>query len=273
MRLRILFAAFCFAAFIIVTASAQFADPALRQGVEHGSSIVTGSVYSRDGTSLGGVRVEIRVPTNGTVVASTYSQPNGAFTLYNVPAGSYQLVAQDGGAKSSQLISTYSAVNSIDLTLDGGNENAGRDGTVSVAQLKVPQKARDRCSKGQEEFAKGRYEQAQKAVNEAIAIFPRYAEAITLRGLLALQKGNSAHAMSDFQEAISYDPSYGLAYTALSSIYNNEGICHGSAEAVQGCFPGVAGIFVASSTGTEYRASSAVAGPCAGSGGSEDCGT
>ncbi len=60
-------------------------------------------------------------------------------------------------------------------------------------------------------------------MNAALLIFPKFPEALTLRGALEKDAGKFAEAISDLQQAIQYDASFAVAYLALASVFNSTG--------------------------------------------------
>jgi tetratricopeptide (TPR) repeat protein len=89
--------------------------------------------------------------------------------------------------------------------------------------MKVPQKARNAFDKGREAFASSKFEEAQKQVTKALDIYPHFAEAITLQGLLFLQRNDLAQSEKEFESAIQSDPNYPMAYLALGTVMNSLG--------------------------------------------------
>jgi tetratricopeptide (TPR) repeat protein len=92
--------------------------------------------------------------------------------------------------------------------------------TVSVAQLKVPERAAKAYAKAQEAFHKNKRDEARSQVDKALQLFPRYAQALTLRGLLYLDDQQPAQAIEPLEQAIKYDFSYGMGYVVLGAAYN-----------------------------------------------------
>jgi tetratricopeptide (TPR) repeat protein len=92
--------------------------------------------------------------------------------------------------------------------------------TVSVAEYKVPQKARDALHKAEVALSKNKTEETSKYLAKALEIYPDYAPALTLRGVLSLDHSDATAAMSDFDKAIHCDPSFALAYTAMTAALN-----------------------------------------------------
>lgn len=224
MRLRALLATLSCVLSLLLTAKAQFADPMTRLGNERGNTSIAGSLLGADGMPVSDVRIEVRDAITGSVMGTTVSRANGAFEMSNLPAGSYEVVAQCQGVEARQMVSANGSLSRVDLQFNQPVQGfSSSTSKVSVAQLKVPQKARDRYNKAEQAFAKGKFDQAEKAVGESLAIYAANPEALTLRGILEIQKNNTADAMGDFQAAINLDPGYELAYTAMGSVYNSEG--------------------------------------------------
>ena len=74
--------------------------------------------------------------------------------------------------------------------------------------------------KAREACAGGKFDDAQKLLERALQIYPQFAEALTLRGLLQLRANHIDQGRQDFEQAIQYDPTYGPAYVALGAAYN-----------------------------------------------------
>lgn len=231
MRFRVLCSVFCFTVSIVITAVAQFGspNPGLREmppgmSPDRGNTVITGTVYGDDGVAMAGVRVDARDPANNMVVSFATTRSDGSFEMYNIPAGSYELVAQAQGSEARELVPEGRSVNRVDLRF--GHAAAGAEqgeSAVSLYRLKVPGKARDRYLKAVQCFASGKFEQAQKAVDQALAIYANYPDALTLRGLLAWRSRDADVAMQSFQKSIELDPNYEPAYTAMSSVLNSQG--------------------------------------------------
>jgi tetratricopeptide (TPR) repeat protein len=101
--------------------------------------------------------------------------------------------------------------------------SAGDANSVSVAAMKVPEKARSAFAKAREAFANSKFDVAQKQVTKALAIYPQFAEALTLQALLYMQKNDLLQSEKNLESAIQYDPSYAMAYLALGTVFNSLG--------------------------------------------------
>ena len=184
---------------------------------------VTGVVTGSDGTPLADVRIEIRDERTGQTVATGYTNSGGAFEFENLPSAPYDVVATRGLLQSQQRLDLGEVGRSVRLQLNTANAAAAEaDGsaTVSVAEYQVPKKARDAFHKAETAMAKNRNDEAGKEVAKALEFYSDYAPALTLRGVLSLDAGNTESAVQDFDHAIHSDPSYALAYTAMAAASN-----------------------------------------------------
>src|SRR5579859_2736927 len=150
------------------------------------SSNLAGIVLGSDGKPVGDARVEIRNLQNGAPIASGYTTPGGNFEFDNLPTATYEVVASQGLSQSSQRLTVTDLGTTLTLHLSNTNPDAAKaDGssTVSVAEYKVPQKARDAFHKAEVALAKNRPDEANKQLAKALDIDADYAPALTLRGV------------------------------------------------------------------------------------------
>jgi tetratricopeptide (TPR) repeat protein len=91
---------------------------------------------------------------------------------------------------------------------------------VSKNELQAPEGARNALHQGREAMERGRYREANRRFARALEIYPKYALALELRGILNMGEGRLDEACSDLQQAIEYDPNLGGAYLALGAAYN-----------------------------------------------------
>ena len=164
--------------------------------------------------------MEVQDIASRTTVASTYTQPNGTFELYNIPAGRYQVVARSDSSQASDVVSVSSGPAKVTLRFQASGQSNGDRQTVSVAQMLVPKKARSFYHKARGACARGNFDDAQKLLDRALEIHPQFAEALTLRGLLQLKTNHIDQGRQNFEQAIQYDPNYGPAYVGLAVAYN-----------------------------------------------------
>ena len=77
--------------------------------------------------------------------------------------------------------------------------------TISATSAAAPPKARKDYEKGTEQFRKGKFDEAQKKLEEAVSLYPNYAVAWVELGRAHVQKHNASGAKEAFQRAISAD--------------------------------------------------------------------
>lgn len=187
---------------------------------------VNGSVSTLGGQPIKDAQVKLQDIMGGGVSANTYTDGSGRFAFSAVPSGTYEIVAVSGIYQAVDRIQVNSMPVTAVLRLpvkDAPPRDGAGASTISVAQYRVPQKARDEFLKAQDAMSKLKIEEAQKHVERALEIHPSYADALTLRAILELNGSDTASAVNDTQKAIQSDGNYALAYTVLASALNATG--------------------------------------------------
>jgi tetratricopeptide (TPR) repeat protein len=221
--------------FLIITVLAaslafgQFGDPSRGVPISSQTRIATalgmiaGSVHDTNNQPVKDARIEVRALRDGQTIASAYSNADGQFEIDQVPSGNYEIVVTSGLAQERQQLAIDGATANVNLRLasePAADSKAGNSSTVSVAAMEVPKKARQHYQKAAEEVKKSKFDEAQKDLEAALAVYPHYAEALALRGILKMDHNQMPAALSDLQEAINSDPNYPMAYVAVGSCYN-----------------------------------------------------
>ncbi len=208
-----------------VTATAQdysLPDTAGAYGLHYA---VTGVVRDTNNNPMSGVRVELQSTSTGRTVSSAYTYGNGSFEIRDVPKGQYDIVAVSGMNEVRGRID-YPGCGEVTLRMPIGSSadrSAGDSSSVSVSQMKVPGKARKLFQKAMSAFKMAKLDDAFSFVQEALGLYPDYAQALTLRGVMNMQRGDTQKAEPDLQKAVELDYSDDLSYVALASLYNTEG--------------------------------------------------
>ena len=185
---------------------------------------LSGKVLNADGRPAGGVRVELNDPNTAVPVSSAYTQPDGSFELYNIPQGSYEVVAESGDTEVSDAVAVDSSRPPLELRFPRASAAQYGDGaTVSVAQMLVPDQARKYYRRGLDAYRHGHDDEAQSNIEQALLIAPEYADALTLRGMIEMQRHDLQAAQGYLEHAIRIDSSSAAAYVALGAVYNHEG--------------------------------------------------
>ncbi len=208
-----------------VTASAQYGP--LVENVGPGAShyAVSGVVRDNHNNGLSGIRVELQSTETGRTVASALTWGNGTFEIPNVPKGQYEIVAYSGLHEARYRIE-YPSCGDLTLRLpvdSGADTSAGDASSVSLSQMKVPGKARKLFQKAMSAFRMAKLDDAFSFVQQALGMYPDYAQALALRGVMNMQRGETQKAEPDLQKAVELDYSDDITYVALASLYNTEG--------------------------------------------------
>jgi len=159
---------------------------------------------------------------NGAVVSSFYTNPSGRFEFDRLSPGTYTVVATSGLQQSSERVDASNFSNSVNLRIQSAGKPAdGVEGnSVSIAQYRVPAKAREAYRKAHEAVEKGKFDDAHKHLTKALELCPNYADALTLRAVLALNQRDSQSAIEDLDKAIKADGNYAMAYMVMGSALN-----------------------------------------------------
>ena len=223
-------AAFTFLLVVLSTSSFAQRDsvyPVQRPGgarfSQEASSPLNGTVLAADNKPLRDVRVDLR-DSNGATISSVYTNGAGMFEFPQVASGHYEVVAVAGLEEIQQWIEMdrMPAAVSLRLPVHTSPSDGGLANSISVAQYKVPSKARDELRSAREASAKGKNADAEKHVARALEMYPKYADALALRAILKLDANDRTGAVADLQEAINDDESCALAYIVMGAVLNME---------------------------------------------------
>jgi tetratricopeptide (TPR) repeat protein len=183
---------------------------------------INGSILTIDGRPITDTQVELH-DTNGTVLAVAYSKANGSFEFTNLPTGQFDVVASRGVDQCHERIRVEHGPAQVTLRMTSPKSEPGSGNTVSVATLRIPDKAEDEFRKASDAFQKNKLDEAEKHNEKALASVPNYAQALTMRGLLKINRGDIAGGTEALHAAIHNDPNYPLAYFAMGATLNGEG--------------------------------------------------
>ncbi len=188
-----------------------------------GQAAISGTVAGTDGKPLHDIRIEVHSVTTGALVETCFSSQDGSYEAASLRPGAYEVVAIDGVNEAHERIILENMPANLNLRLQEQSTIVPKRGTISVAELRTPEKVRHLTAKAQNELLKGRTDEAQKDVNDALTMAPDYPEALTLRAVMKITANQPEAAMDDLDHAIKVDPSYGRAYLVLGAAYNQLG--------------------------------------------------
>ncbi|HEU5403717.1 MAG TPA: tetratricopeptide repeat protein [Terriglobales bacterium] len=185
---------------------------------------LSGSLTSMDGSPIPNCEIQLRSSSTGRVLATGFTAVNGSFEFTQVPIGEYEVVADKGVNHASNSVHLLQGLNTVSLRMSTpGQENTTGGDTVSVTALRVPDKARELFQKAQAAFQKERLADSWKLAEKALIVAPSYSEALTLRGILRIAKGDKTGGAQDLQASIKSDSNYPLAYFAMGALQNLQG--------------------------------------------------
>jgi len=132
-----------------------------------------------------------------------------------------ELQAQLAGFSSDtvELASRVSALESANVGTITLHRLEHVEGTsISVTSLAAPPKAKKELEKAREASAKGKWPEAQKALEKAVQIYSKYAVAWFELGRVQLRQNDTAGAKSSFEQSIAADSKYVNAYEGLAEL-------------------------------------------------------
>lgn len=153
--------------------------------------------------------------TSGTGSAD-FSVTSGATYRVRVSGQGIETTTADFRIPDGQQVYTET-VNAKASSSNSQQQNVqGSSPTISLAEMNVPDKAREELQKGMEAFAKGDMAKAQERFEKAVAIYPQYARAYSALGIIAAKAADHAKAKTMFSKAIEVDHKFVPAYLDLA---------------------------------------------------------
>lgn len=183
-------------------------------------STLAGSVLDIKNHPIENASVSLRDLATGMSVTTTYTTPDGSFEFRNLQHRSYELVVTAGLTEARQRVEIVGGVSNVLVRFPTLQADYGGPSTVSVADMKVPSKARNELHKAEQNMDKRNWGEARKQLTKALAIYPEYSQAHMLLGLLNAQEQHPQEAAAEAEKAVQCDPSNAMAFVALASIYN-----------------------------------------------------
>ena len=189
-----------------------------------GFPAIHGTVLGSDGRPASGIHVELDQAGTAVPVTSTSTQPDGTFELYNIPEGSYEVVAESANAHANDPVQVQAGQSQLKLVLQ---RNAGPEQTfaptVSVAQMMVPESAAKLYRKAHAAFEHRNYDKAKSLLDNALQLDPQFVQALSLRAQIEMSEKDLPSAQQDLESAVKIDPNYASAYISLGAVYNHQG--------------------------------------------------
>jgi tetratricopeptide (TPR) repeat protein len=113
-------------------------------------------------------------------------------------------------------MSTLESVNLGTITLHRLEHVEGT--SVSVTSLMAPSTAKKALEKARAEEKKGKWDEAQKSLQKAVQIYPKYAVAWCELGRLQIRQNDAVSAKKSFEQSLAADSKYVNAYDGLAQL-------------------------------------------------------
>jgi tetratricopeptide (TPR) repeat protein len=150
----------------------------------------------------------------------------GKFTFDGLPPSTYHLTIEGQGFRpySSDIDITVSKMAFEQITLhlikDPNAKQGAPSGSVNARIAQIPPKARKEFDAGQKSMQAQDVPGSMQHFQKAIELYPQYAEAYQLLGVMHMQEGKLADAEPALQKATELEPNLSTAYFALGMCRN-----------------------------------------------------
>jgi tetratricopeptide (TPR) repeat protein len=160
---------------------------------------------------------------------SGFTNNEGRFSFERLAEGTYTLrVIKTGFKDHSELIELVSAPRHLRIVLSRTDQEKRRQATpsgqavVAVSTLRAPAKARKEYEQAAEAQRRGDNPAAHKHADKAIEIYPEFADAYALEGLVYLQEQQLEQAQAAFEKALSIEPLLPDGLLGLGRLRNSQ---------------------------------------------------
>jgi len=154
-----------------------------------------------DGRPQPDVLVQLRDFGTGRILGSVHSSAAGGFSFDMLPYGNYEVVANVLAASVREEIEVREDVAVVNLSLNTSDSALvpAQSGLVSLTELRAPRRARDAYHKAEQAIARSLPKEVSKNLQKALEIYPAYAPALTLRGVLSMDNNDLSAAVDSSQ--------------------------------------------------------------------------
>ena len=166
---------------------------------------ISGTVYlAGDNQPASQVAVSVKSHAAG-IFRSVLTGYDGHFEVQGLPAGTYEISIEEQGYERYRSTAQFDGTAlklGLRLTASGTSPVPPSAYTISVRELKIPEKAQDEYRKGLERLAKKDPNGSLGHFMKAVQLFPGYFEALYHQGIVHANLGQLEKAMQAFQKAI-----------------------------------------------------------------------
>jgi len=182
-------------------------------------------VYANEQRLTVPVRVQLVDLVHMVTVEERYTNSVGEIIFHSVIPGNYSVhVTGIGILETSEHIEVqaHKTTHSVIHVRPTERAEAGKGGTVSLADLNIPEKARKEFDNGAEAMDRGDLAGAVKHFEKAAKIYPNYSSAFNNLGVIAAQQKHFETARTYFEKAVSLNDQLPDAYLNLSKLDLNQ---------------------------------------------------
>ena len=178
-------------------------------------------------SALPPVRVQLESRVGGPV-HTVFSDDSGHFSFYGVPQADYVIVIDIPGYHTvnqpvevgeASVVGLEVMLKLVDSRGTSGESSSNGSATVSVRQLRIPEKARKEFRKRIESQARGKTDEAIKHWEKSIQIYPQFAESYMELSKVYANRGDFAHATKAANRAVEIDGKDAAPYAYLGFVY------------------------------------------------------
>ena len=166
---------------------------------------ISGTVYL-PGDNQPASQVAVRLKSHAAgVFRSVLTGHDGHFEVQGLPAGTYEISIEEQGYERYRSTAQFDGTAlklGLRLTASGASPVPANAYTISVRQLKIPEKAQDEYRKGLERLAKKDQNGSLIHFRNAVQLFPGYFEALYHQGIVHTNLGQLEKAIEVFQKAV-----------------------------------------------------------------------
>ncbi len=184
---------------------------------------IEGVVRSESGAPLTGTPT-VRLYKRSELVAETVTGSDGRFRFHEVVPGRYRLTAQLDGYRpvddSVEAVERGTGFQRVEIRMRPVMEAKAipNSPTVSVAELKIPEKAWKEYTRGETELQAGKYDKAIERFRKAIERHPPFVKAWQGLGVACRCADDAAGAERAFRECLRLDSRDLLARLNLAEV-------------------------------------------------------
>jgi tetratricopeptide (TPR) repeat protein len=183
-------------------------------------------IYTDDRAVTDHARVQLMSSASNNSVTEQFTNDLGEVEFYNIETGDYHIVVTGDGIQDTDSgifeVDGRKGSQSITIAVKRTGEGAhlAKSGTPSVSlnQLKIPSDAKSKYDEAGQLMAKADWAGAIGRLNQAIAIYPGYAEAYNNLAAAESRLGNRNRAREALQKAIRVDDHFAPALINLANL-------------------------------------------------------